>query len=80
MRSMDNWYASMKGMPLTGREQQVLHALTSSATNAQIAKALGITTNTVKDYVLRLHRKLGVKNRIQLLIAAEKAGLIRLLP
>ena len=70
----------MNGMPLTGREEQVLHALTSSATNDQIAKALGITTNTVKDHVLRLHRKLGVKNRIQLLIAAENAGLIQLLP
>jgi len=73
---MPDWFASMKGMPLTQREQQILDTLTTEASNQQIAQALGISLDTVRTHVLSLHRKLGVKTRIDLLVAAEKQGLI----
>ena len=48
---------------LTGRELQLLGALSEGATNGQIARRLGISLNTVKFHLKNLYEKLGVVNR-----------------
>ena len=54
----------------TEREREVLSLLVAARSNREIAKALGIEERTVKSYVARLMRKVGVENRIALSIHA----------
>ena len=54
----------------TDREQQVLRLLVAAQSNREIAENLGIEERTVKAYVGRLMRKVGVENRIALSIHA----------
>lgn len=53
---------------LYAREMEVLHLL-STLTYAQIGVRLGISEHTVKSYILRIARKLGVRNRADILAA-----------
>lgn len=48
---------------LTRRESEALELLAQGRSNAEIAKTLGITEQTVKGHLWRLYRKLGVSNR-----------------
>ncbi len=50
---------------LSSRETQVLALLAQGHTNAQIADALFVSTNTVKTHVANIYSKLGVSNRAQ---------------
>lgn len=50
---------------LTGRERDLLAALASGRTNAQLAKDLDISVNTVKFHLKNLYEKLRVANRAQ---------------
>lgn len=50
---------------LTGREQELLIALSEGHTNIQIAQELSISLNTVKFHLKNLYGKLSVKNRAQ---------------
>jgi DNA-binding NarL/FixJ family response regulator len=54
----------------TEREQEVLRLLVAARSNREIALSLGIEERTVKAYVGRLMRKVGVENRIALSIHA----------
>ncbi|MEU5576261.1 response regulator transcription factor [Streptomyces huasconensis] len=51
---------------LTAREQEVLWLLSERCTNSQIANTLSISTNTVKNHVASVLRKLSVKQRSEL--------------
>jgi two-component system nitrate/nitrite response regulator NarL len=50
---------------LTPRERELLAALAGGLTNAQMAKELAISLNTVKFHLKNLFDKLGVSNRAQ---------------
>jgi two-component system nitrate/nitrite response regulator NarP len=50
---------------LTQRELQLLAELAQGATNAVIARRVGISANTVKFHLKNLYDKLGVDNRAQ---------------
>ncbi|MBF0560697.1 MAG: response regulator transcription factor [Alphaproteobacteria bacterium] len=50
---------------LTPRERELLSALSTGFTNAQIAGKLEISVNTVKFHLKNLYDKLGVTNRAQ---------------
>ncbi len=54
----------------TEREGQILRLLVAGRANREIATTLGIDVNTVKGYVGRLMRKMGVENRIALSVQA----------
>ena len=59
----------------TERERAVLKQLVAARSNREIAEALGIEERTVKAYVARLMRKVGVENRIALSIHAASRSL-----
>ncbi|MBV8630829.1 MAG: response regulator transcription factor [Silvibacterium sp.] len=59
----------------TERERAVLKLLVGARSNREIAVALGIEERTVKAYVARLMRKVGVENRIALSIHAASRSL-----
>ncbi|HEY6446634.1 MAG TPA: response regulator transcription factor [Acidobacteriaceae bacterium] len=58
----------------TGRESDVLHQLVLARSNREIAHALSIREQTVKTYVARLMRKVGVDNRTALSLQAAESG------
>jgi DNA-binding NarL/FixJ family response regulator len=60
----------------TEREGQVLRLLVAGRANKEIAGVLGIDVNTVKAYVGRLMRKVGVENRIALTVQAVNRKLL----
>ena len=57
---------------LTRRERQVLIKVAAGKTNPEIAKELGLAGSTVKSCLMRIMRKLEVRNRTE---AAMKAVL-----
>ncbi len=62
-------------IPLTPREADVLRHMTLGGTNRQIAEELGISHETVKEYVQCLLTKIGVEDRTQAAIWATRRGL-----
>ena len=52
-------------LPLTERESEVLRHLVHGLKNKQIAEALDVSVDTVKDHVQHLLRKIGVTDRTQ---------------
>ena len=61
---------------LTQRESEVLHQLAHGLTNKQIAEALGISYETVKEHVQHILRKIGVSDRTQAAVWAVRQGLV----
>ncbi len=55
-------------MPLTSREEHVVGAIAKGLTNAEIAAELFISLSTVTIHVSSLMDKIGVGNRVQLVI------------
>jgi DNA-binding NarL/FixJ family response regulator len=57
---------------LSGRERQVLDLVAYGHSNAAIGKQLGLAEATVKSYVSALLNKLGVSNRVQAALVAQR--------
>lgn len=62
--------------PLTDREDDVLRCLARGMSNAEIATELLVSEGTVKAYLGRIMTKWGVRDRVQIIVAAAQAGLI----
>ena len=62
---------------LTERESDVLRALARGLSNAEIGRQLHLSEATIKTHVTAILTKLGVRDRLQAVIAAYKSGAVR---
>ena len=69
--------AAIRSLGLTARECEILALLASGGSNKELARALGISPNTVKTHIARLFEKLEVQKRVH---AIEKARSLALIP
>ncbi len=63
---------------LTQREREVLTTIAKGYRNKQIAQELGISEVTVRHHLTAIFSKLGVSDRLELLIFAHSHGLVEL--
>ncbi len=66
--------------PLTRRELEILDSIARGMSNKEISSSLSISTQTVKNYVTSILRKLTVNDRTQAVIYALQRGWIKMPP
>lgn len=59
---------SKRTAPLSAREKEVVRCLVEGLTNREIAKTLLLSQHTVKNYIFKIFDKLGVSNRVELVL------------
>jgi DNA-binding NarL/FixJ family response regulator len=62
--------------PLTPRERQILRALATGLSNAELATHFHLSEATVKTHVARILAKLNLRDRAQAVVVAYESGLI----
>ena len=63
-------------IPLTPREEEVVKLITEAFTNAQIASILHLSEKTVESHRANVLRKLGMRDRVELVRYAIRRGLV----
>ena len=63
-------------VPLTPREEEVVKLIAEAHTNAQIAEVLHLSEKTVESHRANVLRKLGMRDRVELVRYAIRRGLV----
>jgi len=65
-----------RNLGLSSREMQVIGLIVAGYTNKDLARELGISENTAKHHLTNIFDKLGVSNRLELVLYAVDHGLV----
>ncbi|MGZ4182100.1 MAG: response regulator [Solirubrobacteraceae bacterium] len=68
--------ATGPAIPLTPREEEVVKLIAEAHTNAQIAQVLHLAEKTVESHRANVLRKLGMRDRVELVRYAIRRGLV----
>jgi DNA-binding NarL/FixJ family response regulator len=71
-----DWMPEVALPELTPREAQALAGMARGLSNKAIAAELGISPDTVKDYLENVYRKLDVRDRVSAVRRAAELGLV----
>ena len=66
--------------PLTSREREIVECLGQGRTNRDIARELGVSEAAIKGHLSRIMVKWCVRDRLQVLVTALEAGVLRVGP
>jgi DNA-binding NarL/FixJ family response regulator len=61
---------------LTARETEVMRCVAGGLSNQKIADKLIVREGTIKIHVHNIYRKLGINNRVELTLYAQKRGMV----
>jgi ATP/maltotriose-dependent transcriptional regulator MalT len=67
---------ALASLGISPRELTVLQHLAAGQSNKEIARALGVSPNTVKTHTARLYEKLGASRRTDAVARARELGLL----
>ena len=73
---LEDW-SSPGEQVLSNRERQVVRYVAIGLRNAEVAERLQIDIATVKTHLNRIFRKLGIRDRVELVLHALRIGLIK---
>ena len=62
---------------LSDREKEILALVGRAMNNGEIARDLFLAESTIKSHINRMLRKLGLRDRAQLIVLAYESGLVR---
>lgn len=63
-------------LSLSGKEREVFRAVATGSSNAEIAAQVFLSESTVKTHVGSILRKLGLRDRVQIVVYAHEHGLL----
>jgi two-component system, NarL family, nitrate/nitrite response regulator NarL len=76
MKPSHNVSKAPRNFGLSSREMEVIGLIVAGYTNKDLARELGISENTAKHHLTNIFDKLGVSNRLELVLYAVDHGLV----
>ncbi len=65
---------------LTPRQRRIAALIAAGRTNAEIGRALGVSSNTVKNHITQMFLRLRMTNRVQVAVWASQQDELRFAP
>jgi DNA-binding NarL/FixJ family response regulator len=72
MRAIEQRKSERAAVALNSREDQVVQELLNGASNKEIANKLNLSDKTVKHYMTQIMQKFNARNRVEVVLEAQR--------